>query len=105
VPQSSGHPLDAPKLETGMMPGTSSARDAGGRQLVAEPEEGFGFKEELGDRAVGPGIELALQVVDIGLALALRGGFRDRRDRDFERRDLSAPRPVRPRWHSHRDAG
>ena len=36
--------------------------DARGRGLVAEAEEAIGREEELGDRAVGAGVELALEM-------------------------------------------
>ena len=42
--------------------------DAGRGGLVAEAEEAVGREEELGDRAVGAGVDLALQIVEIGLA-------------------------------------
>jgi hypothetical protein len=75
-----------------MIPGTSSASDSRSSRGIAEPEEGVGFKEELGDRAVGPGIDLALQVVEIGFGAGGFGvGFGIGSDRDFKRRDLFQP--------------
>ena len=41
--------------------------DPGRRAGVAEPQEGFGLEEELGDGAAGARVDLALQPVHIGL--------------------------------------
>ncbi len=49
--QDAGHDLDV---------------DAGRGDLVAEAEEAIGREEELGDRAVGAGIDLALEIVEVG---------------------------------------
>src|SRR3546814_3763215 len=37
------------------------------RRRVAETQKGIGRKEELGDRARRAGVELALQIVEVGL--------------------------------------
>ena len=48
------------------MPGVDLGVDAGGGERVAEAEEAVGRKEELGDRAVGAGVDLALEIVEVG---------------------------------------
>ena len=63
--------------------------DAGGGGAVAEAEETFGGKEELADRAVGAGIDLALEMVEVGVGTGRLGmdlGIAS--DRNVERRDL-----------------
>ena len=56
--------------------------DAGRRRVVAEAQEIVGLEEELGDAAVGAGIDLALQVLEVGLGV---GRSRDA-SRDSPRR-------------------
>ena len=64
------------KFETGMMPGTIGAFDAGRGGTVAEAQEIVGIEEELGDAAVGAGIDLALEIVEVGLGVGrIRDGF------------------------------
>eukprot|EP00043_Microstomoeca_roanoka_P028606 m.18663 g.18663 ORF g.18663 m.18663 type:complete len:185 (+) comp8533_c0_seq1:1100-1654(+) len=41
--------------------------------LVTKPQKGLGLEEELRDRAVRPGLELALQPGDIGIVVARLG--------------------------------
>ena len=55
-------------LETGRMPGTISTSMPGRGDRVAEAEEAFGREEELGDRAVGAGVDLALEIIEVGAA-------------------------------------
>ena len=43
--------------------------DAGRRRLVAEAQEVVGLEEELGDAAVSAGIDLALEVLQVGLGV------------------------------------
>jgi len=57
--------------------------------FVAEAEEAVGREEELGDRAVGPRVDLPLQVFEIELPIGrIRVDFGIGRDRNVERRDL-----------------
>ena len=63
--------------------------DAGCRGAVAEAQEVVGFEEELGDAAVGAGIDLALEVVEVGLGVGRIGMlFGIARDADLEVADL-----------------
>ena len=57
------------------MPGTMGMVDAHGVAFVAEVEVGVGIVEVLGDRCIGAGIDLALEVGEIGLC-ALRLGVK-----------------------------
>ena len=57
----------AAKLVTGMMPGRIGAVMPAASALSRKRKKASRLKEELGDRAAGPGIELALEVVEIGL--------------------------------------
>ena len=52
-------------LETGRMPGHDLDVEAGRRGFVAETEEAVGREEELRDRAVGAGVDLALQILEV----------------------------------------
>ena len=47
-------------------PGHDLGVDAGRGGLVAEAEEAVGREEELGDRPVRAGVELALEIVEVG---------------------------------------
>ena len=78
------------------------ARGAG----VAEAQEVLVLEEELGERRRGAGVELALEVVDVGRrARRLRVHLRIGRDRDLEVADRrAAPPPAPPRWRSRPDA-
>ena len=63
--------------------------DAGRRRIVAEAEEAVRREEELGDRAVGAGVDLALEIVEIGRRVErIRVAFGIGGDRNLERRDL-----------------
>ena len=63
--------------------------DPGRGGLVAEAEEAVGREEELGDRAVGAGVDLALEIVEIGGRVGRIGmAFGIGGDRNLERRDL-----------------
>ena len=56
---------------------------------VAEAEEAIGREEELGDRPVGAGIDLALQIIEVGaLVRAVGMGFGISGHRNVERSDL-----------------
>ena len=63
--------------------------DAGRRGVVAEAQEVVGLEEELSDAPIGAGIDLALQVLEVGLGVGriwmLLGIARDA---DLERPDL-----------------
>ena len=81
------------KRVIGRMPGTMSARDAGGRALVAEAQEDVRVEEELRDRAVRAGVDLRAQVVEIELrARCLGMHFRVGGDGDVEVADRTAGR-------------
>ena len=43
--------------------------------LVAEAEEAVGREEELGDRPVGAGVDLALEIVEVGGAGSAESGW------------------------------
>src|SRR3546814_2358366 len=52
------------------------------RRRVAETQKGIGRKEELGDRARRAGVELALQIVEVGLraiGIGMHLGIGDRK--------------------------
>jgi hypothetical protein len=59
----------ADRLEAGDRhdPWQDRGGNAGGQCLVEKAEIGVGREEELGNRLIGAGIELALQVVEVGL--------------------------------------
>ena len=80
-------------FDTGRMPGTISTSMPGRRRFVAEAEEAVGREEELGDRAVGAGVDLALQIVEIELRASTKFGmdFGIGGDRNVERRDRLQP--------------
>ena len=64
------HPLHAGKAHDRHDAGDDLGSDARSGRLVAKAEEALGFEEELGDRAGGPGVELALEIVEIGLLVS-----------------------------------
>ena len=67
------------------MPGTIGIRDAGRAGHVEEAEIGAVVEEELGDRPVRPGVDLALQHLDVVQERrALRMLLRIGPDRDLE---------------------
>jgi len=49
-----------------MMPGTTGTFTADRGGAIAEAQEIVGLEEELGDAAVGTGIDLALEIVQVG---------------------------------------
>jgi hypothetical protein len=73
VPQRSAKRRTPFQFSIGRMPGTIACVDAPRGAGVAEAQEGLGLEEELGDRAVGPGLELALEPANIGLRSAASG--------------------------------
>ena len=73
-------------------PGNDLDVHPGGGDAVAEAEEILGREEELADRAVGPGIDLALEMVEVGLGTGrFRVNLGIASDRNVERRDLLQP--------------
>ena len=73
-----GHPGDALEVRHRHDAGHDRHVDAGRRGVVAEAQEIVGLEEELGDAAVGAGIDLALEVVEIGLGVGrVRDASRD----------------------------
>ena len=79
-------------FDTGRMPGNDRRVDPCRRRRVAKAQEAVGREEELRDRAGRPGIELALQIVEVGLrAIGVGMRFGIGGDRDFERRDCLQP--------------
>ncbi len=107
APQASANLRVCATLVTGRMPGRIGASMPCAAATVAEPEEGFGREEELRDRAGGAGVQLALQIVEVGLRVRRIGmGFGIGGDRNVEGRDApSAPRPGPRRWHSRPGCG
>ncbi|KAG7666547.1 hypothetical protein KSW81_002826 [Nannochloris sp. 'desiccata'] len=76
----------ARKVGDGQDAGHDRLGDSRRRRAVAEAEEAFRREEELGDRPVRAGIELALEVVDLGLrAFGFRMALGIGRDRNLER--------------------
>ena len=80
------------KLVTGRMPGTIGTAMPAARGAVAEAQKHIDIEEELGDRAAGAGIELALQIVEIVAGAARRGmGLGIGGDADLEIGDALQP--------------
>ena len=76
------------------------------RARSRKPQEHVDIEEELGDRPVGAGIELALEIVEVVAGAARLGmGLGIGGDADLEIGDaLAARRPDRRHRHSRRDA-
>ena len=73
-------------------PGTISISTPARRDAVAEAEEIVGREEELADRAVGAGVDLGDEIVEVAVGtIAVGMDFGIGRDRNFERRDLLQP--------------
>ena len=78
APQPCEKRLICVKLWIGMMPGTYSAVDAGGDQPIAEAQDLVGVEAVLRHQPGGTRLDLAAQVVEVGLgALRPRDGPRD----------------------------
>ena len=76
------------KLVTGRMPGTIGTAMPARPRAVAEAQIRLGVEEELRDGAARAGIDLALEIVEIGRGARRLGmGFGIGRDADLERRD------------------
>ncbi len=90
------HLLDRGKAHHRHDPRHDFGIDPGRRRRIAEPQERIGFEKELGDRAIGPGVDLALQIVQIVLGIGRIGmTFGIGRDRNLERVQLAQARDQR----------
>ena len=85
APQASEKRLSCVKFEIGMMPGHDRHVDAELARVVDEAEIRVGVVEVLRDRAVGAGIDLGLEVAQVGeRVVGLRMHFRIAADFDVE---------------------
>ncbi len=86
---------EAPRLgdiRNGEDAGNDLDADAGRGRIVAKAQEAVGGEEELSDGAVRAGVDLALEIVEIGgLVGRVRVAFRIGCDRDVEGRDCFSP--------------
>ncbi len=85
APQLAENSIARVKLVIGRMPGTIGTVMPAARGALDEAQIGFAVEEELADRAGGPGVDLALQIVQVVLrAGRLRVAFRIGRHADLE---------------------
>src|SRR5437870_4388696 len=68
-PAIGGHALDPGEIGDGHDAGHDLDVQASGRNLVLEAKEAIRSEEELRDRAIGAGVDLALEIVEVGPAI------------------------------------